>query len=202
MPLKIEYINLSELKVYERNARTHSPEQIAQLVNSINEFGFTNPVLIDDNGELIAGHGRTEAAKVCGLQQVPAIRLSGLTENQIKALRISDNQLALNAGWDLDLLAAELTDLQDDDFNLELLGFDDDFIDGLLDESDAGDDGYEEVPDDNDDDQDKADVTVVVGPYRFIVERDVWDKWENKLRDTAGFHKNDCIEKIQELLGL
>ena len=96
--IQIEMVPVAELVGYERNARTHSADQVTQLVASIQEFGFTNPVLIDDNNVLSAGHGRTTAARQIGLDHVPAIRLSGLTEEQIKALRIADNQLALNAG--------------------------------------------------------------------------------------------------------
>lgn len=138
MALTIEYIAVNELLGYGRNARVHSPEQIQQLIASITEYGFTNPVLIDENNILIAGHGRTEAAKQMGLDTVPAIRLKGLSDNQKKALRISDNQLALNATWDLDLLAAEISDLQEVDFDIDLLGFDEEFLTDLfLDDTDA-----------------------------------------------------------------
>lgn len=145
MTLQIEYIAVSELRAYEKNARTHSPDQVAQIIDSINEFGFTNPVLIDENNELIAGHGRTMAAQTMGLEEVPAIRLLGLSEQQKKALRIADNQLALNSGWDLDLLAEEIQELELDGFEIELLGFDDDFINDLIvTEADAA---GEEMPD-------------------------------------------------------
>lgn len=130
---KYEQIKVSDLKGYEKNARVHSAEQVQQVVNSIKEFGFTNPVLIDEENVLIAGHGRTEAAKILGLEKVPAIRLNGLTDAQKKALRIADNQLALNATWDEDLLAAELEEIHLENFDLDLLGFDDDFLNGLLD---------------------------------------------------------------------
>lgn len=128
-----EQIKVSELKGYEKNARIHSAEQIQQVVNSIKEFGFTNPVLIDEENILIAGHGRTEAAKILGLEKVPAIRLNGLSRSQKKALRIADNQLALNATWDEDLLAAELEEIHLENFDLDLLGFDDEFLENLLD---------------------------------------------------------------------
>lgn len=110
---QIEYVSVDNLKAYERNARTHSDEQVQQVAESIKEFGFTNPVLIDENNELIAGHGRTMAAKSIGMKEVPAIRLKGLTAAQKKALRIADNQLALNAGWDEELLRIELGELQE-----------------------------------------------------------------------------------------
>lgn len=147
MALSIEYIALGDLKNYEKNARTHSHEQVDQLVNSINEFGFTNPVLIDENNVLIAGHGRTAAARLLGMDKVPAIRLNGLSEDQKKALRIADNQLALNAGWDLDLLAGEIQDLDIVDFNLSVLGFDDDFLKNLL-EIDIEDEEEQELESD------------------------------------------------------
>ena len=129
---QIEYLNVDDLKAYERNARTHSDEQIKQVAESIKEFGFTNPVLIDEHNELIAGHGRTMAAKSIGMKEVPAIRLKGLTAAQKKALRIADNQLALNAGWDEELLRIELGELQELDFNLDVMGFSDEEPDLLL----------------------------------------------------------------------
>lgn len=140
MALKIEYLNLSEFRHYERNARTHSEEQIQQLVSSIQEFGFTNPVLIDEQNELIAGHGRIMAAELVGMDSVPAIRLKGLSADQKKALRIADNQLALNAGWDLELLASEIESLAAADFDIDLLGFDSKFLDALFDEEPEEDD--------------------------------------------------------------
>lgn len=149
MALKIEYIGINELDRYERNARTHSGDQIEQLKSSIGEFGFVNPVLIDENNVLIAGHGRTEAANQIGLEKVPAIRLVGLTENQKKAYRIADNQLPLNAGWDLELLSIEISELESNGFDIDLMGFDDQFLDDLLDGSLlAGDDEPEEYSDD------------------------------------------------------
>lgn len=138
MALKVEYLKIEDITCYGKNARMHSPEQIEQLVNSINEFGFTNPVLIDDDGNLIAGHGRLEAAEKLGLDDVPAIRLRNLSEKQVKALRIADNQLALNASWDMDLLAAELSELDSDSFDLDILGFDDEFLAGLLPDDSEG----------------------------------------------------------------
>lgn len=141
MALKIEYLSLSEFRHYERNARTHSEEQIQQIVSSIQEFGFTNPVLIDEQNELIAGHGRIMAAELVGMDSVPAIRLKGLSADQKKALRIADNQLALNAGWDLDLLASEIESLATADFDIDLLGFDSKFLDELF-EEDPEEDGF------------------------------------------------------------
>lgn len=130
--IKIEYVKVADLMAYDKNARQHSEQQILQVMNSITEFGFTNPVLIDENNVLIAGHGRTIAADRLGLTEVPAIRLKGLTEEKRKALRIADNQIALNSTWDYDLLAREIQDLQLADYNVDILGFSDEEMDAIL----------------------------------------------------------------------
>ena len=132
MALKIEYLPVGKLLRYAKNSRTHSDEQVEQLVNSIREFGFTNPVLIDEKNELIAGHGRLAAAEILEMDKVPAIRLSNLSEKQKKAYRIADNKLSLNAGWDMQLLAEEVKELMDDDFDIDLLGFNDAELDEML----------------------------------------------------------------------
>jgi len=132
MSLEIEYIPLQDLREYDRNARTHSGDQVEQIAASIREFGFTNPILIDNDNEIIAGHGRLAAAQIVGLTEIPAVRLSGLSSEQARALRIADNQLALNAGWDLELLEGELRALDEMSYDLDLLGFDDSFLDDLL----------------------------------------------------------------------
>ena len=108
MALQIEYRHPSELAPYTKNSRTHSGKQISQIEASIREFGFTNPLLIDEHGGIIAGHGRLAAATNLKLESVPCIMLSGLTDAQKRAYVIADNKLALNAGWDEALLAAEL----------------------------------------------------------------------------------------------
>ena len=115
---------IGELTAYENNSRTHSDEQIQQIIASINEFGFTNPVLVDAENGIIAGHGRVMAAQKLGLEKVPCIRLAHLTETQKRAYIIADNKLALNAGWDEEMLGLELADLREADFDLGLLGFD------------------------------------------------------------------------------
>jgi ParB-like chromosome segregation protein Spo0J len=122
--LTIEYKKTSELVSYAKNSRTHSPEQVQQIGKSIVEFGFTNPVLIDEKGVLFAGHGRVMAAKKIGLEDVPTITLKGLTEAQKKAYVIADNSIALNAGWDEEMLKRELRDLDEMGFDLELLKID------------------------------------------------------------------------------
>jgi ParB-like chromosome segregation protein Spo0J len=109
---------------YARNARTHSPVQISQIINSIKEFGFTAPVLTHGNG-ILAGHGRVQAARSLGMVQVPTIDLSHLTKTQARAYILADNQLALNAGWEAEMLSLELVELKDEGFDLDLLGFDD-----------------------------------------------------------------------------
>lgn len=122
----------ADLIPYVNNSRTHSDEQVNQVAASIKEFGFTNPILVDEDNGIIAGHGRLLAARKLGIGDIPCIRLVGLTDAQKKAYVIADNQLALNAGWDLDMLKIEIEGLQELEFDIDMLGFDDDFIDGLL----------------------------------------------------------------------
>jgi len=129
---QIEHLLVSSLIPYARNSRTHSDEQITQIAASIREFGFTNPVLIDSNGTIIAGHGRVMAAKKVGLAEVPCLRLGHLSPSQIRAYVIADNKLALNAGWDDEMLKAELLTLQEEGFNTDLTGFSDDELNALL----------------------------------------------------------------------
>ena len=123
--LKIKNLEISSLKPWANNARTHSKKQIKQIANSIKEFGFTNPVLIDDENNILAGHGRVAAAKTLNMQAVPCVYLSHMTPVQKRAYVLADNKLALNAGWDDELLAEELEALHaiDIDFDLELTGF-------------------------------------------------------------------------------
>ena len=132
LPDQIEHLPTDTLVPYARNSRTHSPEQVAQIAASIREFGFTNPVLIDANNTLIAGHGRVMAAQSIGLPTVPAIRLAHLTDAQRRAYVIADNKLAENAGWDMATLAREVEDLQADGFDIDLLGFGDDELTDIL----------------------------------------------------------------------
>lgn len=129
---EIVYKNVADLIPYARNSRTHDKDQVSQIVASIKEFGFTNPVLIDDEGLIIAGHGRVQAAQKLNLKAVPTICLDYLTEAQKKAYVIADNRLALNAGWDFDMLKVELNDLNDLEFDVSLLGFDDKEINDIL----------------------------------------------------------------------
>ena len=150
--LAVEYRPLDSLVPYARNARTHSEAQVAEIAGSIRAFGFTNPVLIAEDGTLIAGHGRVLAARKLGMETVPAIVLSGLSETQRRALVLADNRIAMNAGWDEELLGLELSDLQEAGFDLGLTGFGDDELQNLLygshDEQDGltEDDAIPEVP--------------------------------------------------------
>ena len=129
---QIEMVNIEQLIPYARNSRTHSDAQVAQIAASIKEFGFTNPVLVDGEGSIIAGHGRVLAARKLGMDTVPVIRLNYLTEAQRRAYVIADNKLALNAGWDEEMLALELGELGELGFDLELTGFSDEEIKALM----------------------------------------------------------------------
>ena len=151
---KIERRKVDALIPYARNARTHSDEQVAQLAASIKEWGWTTPVLIDEDGEIIAGHGRVMAARKLDIDEIPTMTASGWTKAQKQAYVLADNQLPQNAGWNMDLLKLEMEDLTDQSFDLELVGFhpsqlnfdeidysildDENEIDGTLDEMEGG----------------------------------------------------------------
>jgi DNA modification methylase len=165
--LEVAYKAVSELTPDPRNARTHSKKQVAQIAKSITAFGFTNPVLADEHGNLIAGHGRLRAAKELGLDTVPVIALAGLSEPQKKALRLADNKIALNAGWDTEILKLELADLSlpDVDIDLALTGFSTGEIDVVLAESEDPDD--EVIP------------AVPVNPR--VMPGDIWQLGEHRV---------------------
>jgi len=122
--LEIVEVPIEDLIPYANNARTHSDEQVAQIAASIKEFGWTNPILIDGENGIIAGHGRLAAARKLKMDSVPAIQLDGLNQGQKKALILADNKLALNSGWDYDLLKIEIQTLQEMDFDIQVIGFD------------------------------------------------------------------------------
>jgi DNA modification methylase len=150
--MKIEQRSVETLIPYINNSRKHSDSQVAQIAASIKEFGWTNPVLVDGSNGLIAGHGRLMAARKLGMKEIPVIELAHLTENQKKALIIADNKLALNSDWDTELLTLELQDLLGEDYDLDLLGFDKDELDALLNVIEGTDgltdeDAVPEVPD-------------------------------------------------------
>lgn len=144
---KVERRKVSDLVPYARNARTHSPEQVDQIAGSIREWGWTVPVLVDEEGGLIAGHGRVMAAKKLGLKDIPVMVASGWSEAQKRAYVLADNKLALNAGWDNELLKVELEGLKDLDFNLDLTGFGADELAVLLAEKTEGKTDPDEIPD-------------------------------------------------------
>lgn len=169
----------------ENNSRTHSDQQIQQIVESIQEWGFTNPLLIDEHNRLVAGHGRRAAAMRLGLLEVPCIVLEGLTDMQKKAYVIADNQLALNAGWDFNLLKQELLDLDNVDFDLGLIGFDASFLDGLLIEENPG-----EAPEDP-----TQPIEPVIDP--ISVEGDIWILGKQKVM--CGDSTN--VEHVTNLMG-
>lgn len=166
--LEIEYLSTARLIPYVNNSRTHSDEQISQICASIKEFGFTNPILIDESEGIIAGHGRVSAAKRLNMEQVPCVRLVGLTEAQRKAYIIADNQLALNAGWDLDLLKLEIEHLKEIDFDIGLLGFGDALEDLLPTEINEGLKDEDEIPAISEDHVTKPGDIWILGNHRLM----------------------------------
>ena len=129
--MKIEQIAVENLIPYARNARTHSSAQVSKIAGSIREFGFCNPVLIDANDGIIAGHGRVMAAQKLDLKEVPCIRLGHLNDTQRRAYILADNRIALDGEWDIELLNLEIQDLKELDFDLDLTGFDADELAGI-----------------------------------------------------------------------
>ncbi len=172
LPETVEHWPVDRLVAYVRNARTHSDEQVAQIAASIREFGWTNPILADGRGNVIAGHGRLAAARRLGLDTVPVLVLDHLTETQRRAYILADNRLALDAGWDNDLLALELGDLQDAGFDLGLTGFSGDEIADLQQpaDSDGGDsnDAVDEVPEPAADPAVRPGDLWLLGPHRLL----------------------------------
>lgn len=163
-----EQVKVSDLIPYVNNSRTHSDNQINQIASSIKEFGFLNPVIIDKDNGIIAGHGRVMAAEKLGINSIPSVRVEHLSEAQKKAYIIADNQLALNAGWDTEKLTLELEELIDKDFNLELLGFNDDFLDGLLNKGVYGLTDPDHVTDVLEDTTTKPGDLWVLGDHRLL----------------------------------
>jgi DNA modification methylase len=144
--IKTEVRNIAALVPFARNSRTHSDAQVAQIAASIREFGWTNPILVDGENGIIAGHGRLAAARKLGLTEVPVILIDHLTDAQKRALVIADNKLALNAGWDFELLSSEIEGLNEDGFDLSLLGFNDDELASLLAEKTEGLTDPDDIP--------------------------------------------------------
>jgi DNA modification methylase len=168
--LQVRMVPIDHLIPYIRNSRTHTDEQVALVAASIREFGWTNPLLIRPDKTVIAGHARLLAARKLGLSEVPTIELSGLTETQCRALAIADNQLAITgAGWDEEMLRIELAALQDDGFDVNLVGFEDDELARLLAEGDApGLTDEDTVPDPPEDPVTRTDDLWLLGPHRVL----------------------------------
>lgn len=168
--------NVSDLIPYIRNARTHSESQVAQIAASIKEFGFLSPILIAEDNTILAGHGRLAAARKLGLTKVPCVKESHLTETQRRAYIIADNKLSLNAGWDEDILAIELSELQGADFDLDLLGFDESELASIFEDD-------KEVEDDD------FDVEEELNKPCFSKSGDIW---------TLGRHRLICGDSTKE----
>lgn len=168
--------DINDLIPYIRNARTHSESQIAQIAASIKEFGFLSPILIAEDNTILAGHGRLAAARKLGLTKVPCVKESHLTETQRRAYIIADNKLSLNAGWDEDILAIELSELQGADFDLDLLGFDESELDSIFEDD-------KEVEDDD------FDVEEELNKPCFSKAGDIW---------TLGRHRLICGDSTKE----
>ncbi len=166
---KIEWLLVETLIPYAKNARTHSDEQVAQIAGSIKEFGFNNPVLLDKDNSIIAGHGRLMAARKLGMDKVPVVQLGHMTEAQRKAYVLADNRIALNSGWDTGMLSLELQDLKDD-IDLSLLGFDPDELDALLNpiEETEGLTDEDAVPDVPDEPKTKLGDIYILGNHRLM----------------------------------
>ena len=168
---RIELWPIDRLRPYERNPRTHSEAQVDQIAASMVEFGWTNPILIDENAGILAGHGRLLAARKLGLAEVPVIRFEHLSEAQKRAYLIADNQLALQAGWDDALLAEELAWLRDERFDLDLVGFDATELERLLaiaDGETASDEAEDEVPEPPEEPVSRPGDLWVLGNHRLL----------------------------------
>ena len=166
---KIEWMSVETLIPYAKNARTHSDEQVAQIAGSIKEFGFNNPVLVDKDNSIIAGHGRLMAARKLGMDKVPVVQLGHMTEAQRKAYVLADNRIALNSGWDTSMLSLELLELKDN-IDLSLLGFDADELDALLNpiEETEGLTDEDAVPDVPDEPKTKLGDIYILGNHRLM----------------------------------
>jgi DNA modification methylase len=178
---KIKRRKVDSLIPYARNARTHSDEQVAQIAASIKEWGWTTPVLIDEDGGIIAGHGRVMAARKLGIEEVPTMTATGWSQAQKQAYVLADNQLPQNAEWDMDLLAVEMKDLDGDGFDLSLIGFGDDMLANMLVEETVGLTDEDAVPD--------------VPENPVTVEGDVWILGDHRLMcgDSTSI---DAVEKL------
>ena len=194
-----EYIlmPINELIANENNPNIHSAKNIEELSKSITEWGFTNPILIDEENEIVAGHGRWEAAKLLNIEIVPCIVLKGLTKTQRRAYVIADNALPYGSVWDDELLKSEIEALDLEDFDLDLVGIDylslDDF------DPDALSDGHVSDPDG---DVEKSGTKLQIGEYSVKIPREIYLQWHDDIRGEVGFEKSDVIDEITKRLGL
>ena len=184
--VKLEQVPIDKLVPYARNARTHSKEQIAQLRPSLREFGFVSPAVIASKYNILAGHGRVQAAREEAYKTIPCVSAAHLTDAQKRAYILADNQLALNAGWDEEMLSVELSDLKDESFDLSLLGFDEKDLEKLM----AG-------PDDGGAQDDDFDLSAALEKASFVEKGDLW---------TVGKHRLLCgdatsPEDVERLMG-
>jgi ParB-like chromosome segregation protein Spo0J len=191
--MKIETLQTTTLIPYARNTRTHSEAQVAQIAGSIREFGFTNPILIDAENGIIAGHGRVMAAQKLGLDKVPCIRLGHLTDTQRRAYIIADNKLALNAGWDEEMLALELGEIGDLDFDLGLLGFDEAELGELM------ADPAEEAAKGNEVGAGSLSAKFGIPPFSVLNARDGW--WQDRKRAWLAIGIKSELGRGDELIG-
>nr|DAV19291.1 MAG TPA: ParB protein [Caudoviricetes sp.] len=184
--LTVTYKRTEDLIPYVNNARTHSDEQVTQIASSIKEFGFNNPILTDGENGVIAGHGRLLAAKKLGLETVPTIELSGLTKAQKKAYILADNKIALNSGWDIDLLSVELQELQDTDL-APVTGFSAEELNTLL--SETTEPAEEEEPEEEEPEEDSFNLTLSI-PIEY----------KEQVQDfVKSFGPEDLIQKIIDM---
>jgi ParB-like chromosome segregation protein Spo0J len=195
----IERRKIRDLQNNPANARTHSHKQIEMIAAAIDRYGWTTPLLIDENNVLIAGHGRIEAARLLGLEDVAVMVARGWTEEQKRAYVIFDNQIALKSGWDEDILADEIAALDEAGITFRDLGFDDDDINDLLgelpDELEEGNSGRDNILDH------AADVDMRIGPYRIKVTRQKMEDWLPMIRAEGGDQREDIKRRILERLG-
>jgi len=202
MAERIEFWQTEKLQPYDKNPRLHSDEQISQIAASFIRFGMVQPILVDSDAGVIAGHGRLEAAKLVGLEQVPVVVLDKLTEDEKRAYVIADNKLAENAQWDRELLGEELEDLMTKDFEVELTGFSKDELEQLLSEAhDDLTDGFDSEGD-GDEAQEESDTQCVVGPYHIPVPRADYLRWHDSIRSAVGFEKESIKNEIRRRLKL
>ena len=190
---RIEMWPLERLQPYERNARTHSAKQVAQIAASIQEFGFTNPLLVDGNDGILAGHGRLAAAKDLGLTEVPVIVLDHLSAEQRRAYILADNQLALNAGWDMELLQQEVAALNMVDFDLNLLGFSPDELTAAL----GGEFGSDNEQEDESDEGANRDIALAI--VLTPAELATWRKAKAEIGYSTD--KAALLKLVDDLLG-